>query len=358
MNNEFKADLATNRRRLLAAPLLAASAATLGPYFANAATTSPPTNRIADSATDMPLGIALEGWPYPGPVKFQPLLAEGQPVRMAYMDFGPSKRPNGRAIFLLHGKNFDSSYWSGPISWLRDAGYRVIVPDQIGFNKSAKPDIDYSFEFLAANTMALADSLGLEQITVLGHSTGGMLAVRIASIYPERIQQLVLEDPIGLVDYRVYIAPQKTEKLVQAERDYTVESYRAFIAHFFPILPPDQYESFVTWRMRITQSAEFERFAKASALTYQMIYRGPVIGLYPTLKQPVLLIAGEADHSVPLAGFATPAARKAMPPIAAAAQTMINVIPNGQLKLFPKAGHVPHLEVPDDFKQVVLSVLK
>jgi hypothetical protein len=66
-------------------------------------------------------------------------------------------------------------------------------------------------------------------------------------------------------------------------------SYRAFIAHFFPVLPPAQYEPFVTWRMRITGSAEFERFAKASALTYQMIYRGPVIDLYPTLKPPVLL---------------------------------------------------------------------
>jgi pimeloyl-ACP methyl ester carboxylesterase len=354
LSNRAEAELTTNRRQILGLSLLTVpTAASLA-----AAAPPPPSNNAVGSAIDEPLGIALEGWPYPGPVKFHPVIAEGQPVRMAFMDFAPAAAANGRTIFLLHGKNFDSSYWSGPISWLRDAGFRVVVPDQIGFNKSSKPDIAYSFEFLAANTMALADSLGLSRITILGQSTGGMLAVRITSMFPDRIEQLLLEDPIGLIDYRLYIEPQPTEKLIQAERDYTAETYRTFIAHYFPILPPAQYEAFVTWRMRLTHSGEFERYAKASALTYQMIYRGPVIDLYPTLKPPVLLMAGEADQSAPLATYATPEARKAMPAIAQAAQTMIKVIPNGQLKLFPKVGHVPHLEVPDDFRQQVLAFLK
>ena len=80
--------------------------------------------------------------------------------------------------------------------------------------------------------------------------------------------------------------------------------------------------------------------------------------LYPASKPPVLLMAGDADHSAPLAGYATPAARKAMPPIATAAATMIKVIPNGQLRLFPKVGHVPHLEVPAAFKEAVMNFLK
>ena len=203
MDLQSETDFATDRRRLLTMPLLAASMTALSPVLANAASTQLLTNGVAGVTTDEPLGIALEGWPYPGPVKFLPVLAAGQPVRMAYMDFVPSGPSNGRAIFLLHGKNFDSSYWPGPIGWRRDAGFRAIVPDQVGFNKSAKPDIDYSFEFLATNTMSLADALGLGQITVLGQSMGGMLAVRMASMYPERIQQLMLEDPIGLVDYRL-----------------------------------------------------------------------------------------------------------------------------------------------------------
>jgi pimeloyl-ACP methyl ester carboxylesterase len=344
--------LAASRRNFLSLPAIAASTAML------AASDEVAKVAQADPVPDGPLGIGLEGWPYPGPVEFLPVLAEGQPVRMAYMDFAPAAATNGRAIFLLHGKNFDSSYWEGPIGWLRAAGFRVIVPDQVGFNKSAKPDIGYSFEFLAANTMAIADELGLRQITVLGHSTGGMLAVRMTAIFPNRIQQLILEDPIGLIDYRLYVQPQPTEKLVQAERNYTTETYRAFIAHFFPILPPAQYEPFVTWRMRVTQSSEFERFARASALTYQMIYRGPVVDLYSKMQPPVMLMAGEVDHSAPLANYATPAARAAMPPISEAAKMMVRTIPHGQLKLFPKVGHVPHLEAPEDFKSTVLAFLE
>jgi len=197
----------------------------------------------------------------------------------------------------------------------------------------------------------------LGQITVLGHSTGGMLAVRLTAMFPNRIQQLILEDPIGLIDYRLYVQPQSTEKLVQAERNYTTETYRAFIAHFFAILPPAHYEPFVTWRMRVTQSSEFERFARASALTYQMIYRGPVLDLYSKLQPPVLLMAGQADRSAPLVAYATPTARAAMPAIPEAAKMMVGTIPHGQIKLFPNVGHVPHLEVPDDFKSTVLEFL-
>ncbi|QEE39123.1 alpha/beta hydrolase [Methylobacterium sp. WL1] len=92
----------------------------------------------------------------------------------------------------------------------------MIVPDQIGFDESSEPDVDCSFEAIARNTLALADALSLGRITVPGHSTGGALAVRLATMAPERVEQLVLEDPIGLVDYRAYIAPQETETLVKA----------------------------------------------------------------------------------------------------------------------------------------------
>jgi len=220
---------------------------------------------------------------------------------------------------LLHGKNFDSSCWAGPIGWLRQSGFRVVVPDQLGFNKSSKPDLDYTFEALAANTMALADALSLSNLSIIGHSTGGMLAVRLTSIYPERIQQLVLEDPIGLIDYRNFVPTQTTETLEETERRYTVETYRAFIAHYFPILPPDEYEPLVEWRMRVALSGEYERFVRATALTYQMICRGPVSGLFRDLKPPVLLLAGEQDRTIPLSAYAPPDVRAQIPTLTAAA---------------------------------------
>ena len=116
----------------------------------------------------------------------------------------------------MHGKNFGGYYWANVIAFLCSNGYRVVVPDQIGWGKSSKPDIRYSFHLLAANTAQLLDTLGVKRATVIGHSTGGMLAARFALSYPDRASQLVLEGPLGMEDYRVI--PRSTDdELYQQE---------------------------------------------------------------------------------------------------------------------------------------------
>jgi pimeloyl-ACP methyl ester carboxylesterase len=337
------------RRRLLAAALTVTAGALL-----------PATARAEDKpAADLskPLGICLEGWPYPGPVKFLALEIAGELVRMAYMDFPPEGAGNGRAALLLHGKNFDSSYWAGPIAFLRRAGFRVVVPDQIGFNKSSKPLCAYTFDALAANTAALADFLGLQNFAVLGHSTGGMLAVRLASLHPQRVSQLALEDPIGLIDYRLYIPPQTVETLEAAELAQTEQSYRAFVSRYFPKLPPPEYEPFVAWRTRMMGSGDYPRFLRVVALTYQMIYQNPVRGLFGALKSPVLLMAGDQDHGIPLVSYAPPEMRGRIPGLIEAARDVAHEFPGWKLVEFAGVGHVPHLEAPKDFENAVLGFL-
>ncbi len=337
------------RRRLLAAALTATAGALL-PQQARA------EDRQAADLSE-PLGICLEGWPYPGPIKFVALEMAGEPVRMAYMDFLPEGAGNGRTVLLLHGKNFDSSYWAGPIAFLRRAGFRLVVPDQIGFNKSSKPLCAYTFDALAANTAALADLLGLEKFAVLGHSTGGMLAVRLASLYPRRVSQLALEDPIGLIDYRLYIPPQTVETLEAAERAQTEQSYRAFVARYFPKLPPAEYEPFVLWRARMMGSGDYPRFLRVVALTYQMIYQNPVRGLFGGLRPPVLLMAGDQDHGIPLVSYAPPEMRGKIPGLIDAARDVAREFPSWKLVEFAGVGHVPHLEAPKDFENAVLGFL-
>jgi pimeloyl-ACP methyl ester carboxylesterase len=147
-----------------------------------------------------PLGIAMEGYAYPFPVQFVELSIAGEKVKMAYMDVQPS-RSNSKTVVLLHGKNFFGAYWGQVIKDLSDHGYRVIVPDQVGFGKSSKPVfLQYTFELLATNTRRLLDHLGVTRAIVLGHSMGGMLATRFALMYPQRIEKLILENPIGLED--------------------------------------------------------------------------------------------------------------------------------------------------------------
>ena len=85
---------------------------------------------------------------------------------------------------LLHGRNFPSSYWAPVIKTLSEAGYRVVVPDQIGFGKSSKPQGELHFDTLARNTIALLDHLQIAKADIVAHSLGGMLGVRIARAYP------------------------------------------------------------------------------------------------------------------------------------------------------------------------------
>ena len=341
-------------RRHVMAPLAATLASTAMP--ADARTTQRPAE--PPGHYDEPLGIGLEGWPYPAAVRFQPFTIDRHvDVRMAYMDIAPTAKASNRTVVLLHGKNFDSSYWAGPIKDLTASGYRVIVPDQIGFNKSAKPDLDYSFELLARLTINLLGALQIGQASFIGHSTGGMLAVRLAATYPEHVDRLILEDPIGLVDYRRYVPPQLTETLVANERGMTTSAYRAFVRRFFPVLPAQQIEPFVEWRIRVALSGEYERFCQAAAQTYQMIYREPVRDQYADIAADTLMIVGEKDVSAPLKQYASREMAARMPSIPEAAPGAVKDLRRGRLVVVPGVGHVPHLEAPDTFRQAVLAFL-
>src|SRR5687767_4780691 len=81
---------------------------------------------------------------YPYPVKYITINIDGQVTKMAYMDITPPSG-NGQAVILFHGKNFTGYYWKDVISFLSKAGYRVIVPDQIGWGMSTKPNTKYTF---------------------------------------------------------------------------------------------------------------------------------------------------------------------------------------------------------------------
>ena len=110
-----------------------------------------------------------------------PLTLEGEDLRLAYMDVAAVGPSNGRTVVLLHGRNFPSSYWEPTIKALTEAGYRVVAPDQIGFGKSSKPTFAYSFDDMARATIALLDSLHVDRFDLVGHSMGGMLAVRLGA---------------------------------------------------------------------------------------------------------------------------------------------------------------------------------
>jgi pimeloyl-ACP methyl ester carboxylesterase len=304
-----------------------------------------------------PLGIGMEGYPYPFPVHLLPLTVEGQDVRLAYMDVAASGAPSGRTVLLLHGKNFFGAYFEGTIRALSQAGFRVVVPDQLGFGKSSKPDLHYSFELLASTTKQLLDALQVEKVSVVGHSMGGMLAVRFALMYPGSSERLVLENPIGLEDYREKVPYQTVEQQYRATLVQTEESLRRFIGSYFATWKPE-YEPLVLVPYRWTLSAEYPRYARASALTYQMIYTQPVVQDLPRLRLPTLLVIGQSDRTFVGRGSVSPEAAETLGRYPELGRRAAAAIPGAKLVEIAGCGHIPHLEAAPRFHEALLDFLR
>jgi pimeloyl-ACP methyl ester carboxylesterase len=310
----------------------------------------------AQAPTLKPLGIGLEEVDYPYPVHFFDITVENQLLRMAFMDIAPIGSANGQTVVLLHGKSFSGDYWARAIAMLAGKGYRVVVPDQIGFGKSAKPDIRYSFDLLARNTKMLLDSLGGTRAAILGHSFGGMLAVYFARDYPETTAVLILENPIGLEDYRSAIPPQPIETLFKTEMAETPESYQTFMQAFFVGWPPAA-QHYVDIFSRVLLSPEYPRWAMASALTYEMMFEEPNRLEYALLKMPVLLIIGQSDRSVFFRRYASAEAIKPLGNWPVLGREAAKDLPDGKLVEISGAGHVSHIEKPDEFEAAVADFL-
>jgi pimeloyl-ACP methyl ester carboxylesterase len=309
------------------------------------------------AAAKEPYGIGLEGFAYPYPVHMLPLTNEGEQVRMAYMDVAPAT-PNGRTVLLLHGRNFPSSYWAPVIKTLTDAGYRVVVPDQIGFGKSSKPAFDLHFDILARNTVALLDHLQLPQVDVVAHSLGGMLGVRIARAYPDRVSHLLLAAPIGLEDYRLYVPPTPTEKIIENEDKLTADGYRKqLVTNYSLKLPPDQITPFIDARFNIKGSPEYPRWLRAFVSSAQMIYREPVAHEIPLIDRPTLFIMGADDHNAPGKPNAPEALRPKMGQNADLAKALAARMPNAKAEVIPNVGHLVFLEAEPKFNELMLGFL-
>ena len=312
---------------------------------------------FAADAPREPYGIGLEGFAYPYPVNLLPLVNDGEQLRMAYMDVAPAQ-PNGRTVVLLHGRNFPSSYWESVIKMLTEAGYRVVVPDQIGFGKSSKPSGELHFDTLARNTITLLDHLKIDKADIIAHSLGGMLGVRIARAYPERVAHLVLTAPIGLEDYRLYVPPTPTEKIIETEDRLTAEGYRKQLETNYAIkLPPDQITLFIDARFNIKGSAEYARWLRAFVSSGQMIYREPVVHEIPLITEPTLFIMGADDHNAPGRPNAPEALRAKMGQNAELAKALAAKMPNARAEVIADTGHLVFLEAPDKYREMVLGFL-
>jgi len=316
----------------------------------------PGTARAAEDAG--PLGIALEGFAYPHPVTYLDLTRDGEAQRLAYMDVAPTGQANGRTVLLLHGRNFPSSYWEPVIAALAGAGYRVVAPDQLGFGKSSKPVGPYTFDRMAADTVALLDSLGLERVDVIAHSMGGMLAVRLARNAASRVNSLVLEAPIGLEDYRFTVPPASNEFLLKREGELTADAYRKQLMTSYALsLPASAIEPFVSIRERVKGSGEYRRWLQSFVNSYQAIWGQPVVHEIPLVTAPTLFVMGANDRNAPGKPYAPEALRAGMGDNAGHARALAARMQNGRAEVIEGVGHLVHMEATERFNGLAIDFL-
>ncbi|WP_029593008.1 alpha/beta fold hydrolase [Franconibacter pulveris] len=304
-------------------------------------------------------GPQLEGFDYAWPAARFTFTSQTQPLEMAYIDVRPAKA-NGRTVVLMHGKNFCAGTWEETIRALSRAGYRVIAPDQIGFCKSTKPQhYQYSFQQLAANTHALIEKLGVDKITLIGHSTGGMLATRYALLYPNQVEQLVMVNPIGLEDWKSKGVPYlSVDQWYQRELKTSARSIRNYEQKtYYAGQWKPEYDRWVTMLAGLNNGDGKKQVAWNSALLYDMIYTQPVVYEFGNLKMPTLLLIGTKDNTAIGKDAAPPDVQKTLGNYAVLGKETAKRIPHATLVEFDDMGHAPQIQDPVRFHNALLEGL-
>ncbi|WP_223525511.1 alpha/beta fold hydrolase [Pseudomonas sp. A-B-26] len=315
---------------------------------------------LAAHAEGPEYGPELQGFEYPYTVKHFAFESQGKSLQMGYMDVAAHGKANGRSVVLMHGKNFCGATWDRSIKALSEAGYRVIAPDQIGFCTSSKPDhYQYSFQQLATNTQQLLKALGIQKASLLGHSTGGMLATRYALQYPDQVEQLTLVNPIGLEDWKALGVPHRTvdqwytrELQLNADGIRTYERNTYYGGRWKP-----EFDRWVDMLAGLNKGPGHTQVAWNSALIYDMIFTQPVYYEFKDLKMPTLLLIGTSDTTAIGSDIASPEVKARLGHYDVLGKEVAKLIPQSTLIEFPGMGHAPQMEEPAQFHKALLDWL-
>jgi pimeloyl-ACP methyl ester carboxylesterase len=319
---------------------------------------APPPAVAAPVAGDPRFDAELTAYPYPFPVQFLELASQQETLRMAYMDVAPPQ-PNGHTVLLLHGKNFPASTWEPTIRLLTARGYRVIAPDQIGFGKSSKPArYQYSFQQLAGNTRAVLDRAAVTRVSVVGHSMGGMLATRFALMFPDRVDKLVLVNPIGLEDWKTVVPYRSIDAWYEQEKKATPESVREYqrTSYYGGTWKPE-YERLIETSIGVLHHPDYPKIAWASALLYDMIFTQPVVYEFGNLKVPTLLIIGQRDRTALGKAGAPKEIAATLGDYPALGKRTAAAIPGAKLVEIPGVGHLPQVEAFEAYAEALTQFL-
>ena len=242
----------------------------------------------------------------------------------------------GPTVLMLHGIGGGHLAFAPQVETLASVGYRAVAWDMPGYGHSA-PIEPYTFKGLAESCIALIESLSCGDVTLLGHSMGGMVAQEVVARRPELVGKLILcgtSPSFGKPDgdwQRSFIAErtapldagqsmaQLAAQLVpQMAGPAALPEGLQLATHCMSLVNPS------TYRRALEALVSFDRRANL-----------------PHIRVPTLLIAGEHDRNAP----------------PAVVKKMAASIPGSTFIEMAGVGHLQNLEAPDDFDTLVLNFL-
>ena len=291
----------------------------------------------------------LDGFDYPFEVSTFKLDSQNQDLKMRYMDIGDKDAQ--KVIVLLHGKNFSGYYWERVAKDLLKKKYRVIVPDQIGFGKSSKPDsYQYSFGQLALNTKSLLDNLHIKKFDLVGHSMGGMLATTFAVNYPKLVNKLILINPIGLEDYGKYVEFKDVNFFYKRELAKTLDKARSYQKkNYYDGKWSSEYEKLLVPLSGMLAGEDWKIVAWNNALTYGPIFSENIVDRFSQIQSKTFLIIGTRDKTGPGRGWLKEGVTRKLGEYNRLGKNAKNMIKGSTLIELDGLGHMPQYENYDVF---------
>lgn len=275
------------------------------------------------SATLLLLGCGSAGTSTTSAVPAGPRFAEARLATGVRLRWAEQGSPDGEPVIMLHGLTDSWHSFSRVLPELPPR-YRVLVPDQRGHGDSDRPEAGYALEDFAADVLALMDELEIERAALVGHSMGSFVAQAVAAAAPERISRLVLVG--SAADART---PELTafQQQVEALPDpVPVEFAREFqLSTLHQPVPPEFLRGVIAASLRVP--ARVWRAALAGVLSDPGVRRLERIGM------PTLLLYGERDAIWPRSQQ----------------DTLLALLPQATLRVYPDVGHAPHWERPTEF---------
>jgi len=268
-------------------------------------------------------------------------------LRMHYVEAGP---PDGVPVILLHGFPEFWYSWRLQIPVLATAGYRVIAPDQRGYNLSDK-DGPYDLDTLTGDVAHLQDALGLAHSHVAGHDWGGAVAWAFAAAYPARVDKLTILNAPHLNAYED-AARRHPRQLLKSWYVYAFQIPRLpewglragdyyLLRRSLALVPNMSAADIARYKEAWTQTGALE----ATIGWYRTLARRVVArrGRVPALRitNPTLVIWGEQD------AFLEKGCNDTLP----------RYVTNLDVRYLP-ASHWVQLDRPDEVNQLMLAFLR